>query len=101
MLGQRRDRLGEEQPPAAPGEDDPQHLMVRTGSGLGHAAGRRPPDRLHVKGEPDVGRRALEPAQVILEGKQPSVIDPGGIEYAVPAEEAVVGGRDRAPPRRA
>ena len=76
-------------------------ITIRSASCVGPAAGmgEQPvgvgPDRLEVERQPQVGGRALEPAQVLLERERLPVVDADHLEHAVAAEQPLVGGRDR------
>ena len=95
VLGRLHHRLGQEQPPAAAGDHDPQQLVVGPGAGLREQAPRVGPDRLEVERQPEVRGRALEPSQVALERERPPVVDADHLEHSVAADQALVGRGDR------
>ena len=55
----------------------------------------------HVVGQAQVGGRALEPVEVLVERERPPVVDADDLEHAVAAQQALVGGGDRSLARRA
>jgi hypothetical protein len=88
-----RQRLGEQQPVAAAGQDDPEAAVELRPAALreqlGNLALQLAPR--HVV-EPKVRRRTLEPVEMVGERERAPVVDPDDLERAIAAQEPLVGG---------
>ena len=93
--GDRRQRLGEQQPVAAAGEHDAQAAVELAAAALleqrRDLALQLAPR--HIV-EPKVRRRTFEPVEVVAERERPPVVDPDDLERPVAAQQALVGGGD-------
>ena len=85
-----RQRLGDEESPAATREDDPQNLPARFSGSSGQETVRFGADGLEIDRQPEILRRAGQTLHVRFEGKRTAVVEPKRLKDAVAAEQPLV-----------
>ena len=95
-LGIGGQRLGEEQPPLAGRQHDPEQTAEGVAAARLEQLGDLPLQLVprNLAREPQVAVRALEPIEVVGERERPACVDADHLEHAVAADETLVGRRN-------